>query len=291
MKLSICVITYNQALYIEKCLLSLLNQVTDFEYEIVIGDDESFDGTRDVILGIANKHPDKVRLLPFTKNVGMLKNFVRTLKACKSEYIAVCEGDDYWIDEHKLHKQVKFLDSNQDFGLTSSAIKCVDEHDIELLNNTYILPAQIMTLSRDELFWTLFHKNFIYTVTVCFRKSILIPALNRIEEKELSFPYDHWFWLQIAIHSKINVSFDELATYRIHQKGISRNESFFLERKGLLLIDVLKEYISAYKFHMRKVNALKILRFVFWVTVYSNYNIKIKTKGISLLVFNFHKLL
>jgi len=112
---SVCVITYNQEAYIQQCLESILQQETNFEYDVVVGEDCSTDNTASIIKSLS-EFGQNIQLLKNTSNLGVLPNFIRTLKACKGKYIAFCEGDDYWIDEHKLQKQVDFLEQNPAYG-------------------------------------------------------------------------------------------------------------------------------------------------------------------------------
>jgi glycosyltransferase involved in cell wall biosynthesis len=106
---SVCVITYNHEPYIQESLEGILRQVVDFSVEIVVGEDCSTDNTLKICQEYAHLHSSKINLLPSTKNFGLIQNFVRTLQACQGEYIALCEGDDYWTDPHKLQKQISFL--------------------------------------------------------------------------------------------------------------------------------------------------------------------------------------
>jgi len=80
-------------------------QKTDFPIELVIGEDCSTDGTRDIVFSYARKYPEIIRTVTSDSNVGMVANARRTAMACKGEYVAICEGDDYWIDPLKLQKQ------------------------------------------------------------------------------------------------------------------------------------------------------------------------------------------
>jgi len=118
-KLSVCIITYNHEKYISDTINGVLTQNTDFDYEIVIGEDCSTDNTRSIIIEYANKFPGKFRLLLPKNNLGMMKNFIATLMACTGEYIALCEGDDYWTDPDKLQKQIDFLDKNPNYNICS----------------------------------------------------------------------------------------------------------------------------------------------------------------------------
>jgi len=124
---SICCITYNQVEYIRDALEGFVNQKTDFGYEVLIHDDASTDGTADVIREYANRYPDMIKPIlqkenQYSKgltNVSGTYNFPRA----KGRYIAMCEGDDYWIDETKLQKQVDFLEAHPDCSMVLHSAK------------------------------------------------------------------------------------------------------------------------------------------------------------------------
>src|SRR5690606_1387456 len=108
-----CVQTYQQVKYISKCLDSILAQRTDFPFEIVLGEDESNDGTREICKAYQEKYPEKIRLfLRRRQDVIFIDgkptgryNMLENLRMARGKYIALCEGDDYWIDTEKLSKQ------------------------------------------------------------------------------------------------------------------------------------------------------------------------------------------
>jgi len=127
MKVSVCMITYNHEKYIVQALESALMQQADFEYEIVVGEDCSTDRTRALLVGLQQQHPAKIRLLLPERNLGMMPNFIQTLKACRGRYIALLEGDDFWTDPYKLQKQVDFLDANPDFVMCFHNVEVQDE--------------------------------------------------------------------------------------------------------------------------------------------------------------------
>ena len=124
---SVCMITYNHEKYIAQAIDSVIMQKTNFDYEIVIGEDCSTDRTREIVLEYKTKHPDKIKLLLQEKNVGMMQNFIDTLKACSGKYIALLEGDDYWTDPNKLQEQVDFLEANPEYSMCFTARHIVDE--------------------------------------------------------------------------------------------------------------------------------------------------------------------
>jgi len=114
--LSVCVITYNQEKYIKQCLDSILMQKTDFKYEIVVAEDCSPDNTREILLDYKERYPDTFNLILHDKNLGVNMNSTSARVAAKGEFLAFCEGDDFWIDENKLQIQVDFLKKHPEYS-------------------------------------------------------------------------------------------------------------------------------------------------------------------------------
>lgn len=110
---SVSVTTYNMEAYVGEMLDSVLLQKTSFPFEIVISDDGSEDGTCEVVKQYQKEH-DNIRLIN-TGHIGKMPNFIRSLQECKGKYIAICDGDDYWIDENKLQMQFEFMEAHPDF--------------------------------------------------------------------------------------------------------------------------------------------------------------------------------
>src|SRR5580704_17696442 len=103
-KVSVSLITYNHEKYIAECLHSLLKQKTDFDFEIVVSHDCSTDNTDSIIENYVRNYPDKIRHIRRKNNLGMVRNAIATIAECRGEYIALMEGDDFWLDENKLQQ-------------------------------------------------------------------------------------------------------------------------------------------------------------------------------------------
>ena len=132
-KLSVIFITYNHEKYAEKALRSVCEQETDFQFEVVVGEDCSTDSTREILRRVAAEYPDKVRLLFREKNFGRpTLNVYNTTRECRGEYLAYLEGDDYWTDEHKLQKQVTFLEEHPEYIACTHDCVMVDENGNEI---------------------------------------------------------------------------------------------------------------------------------------------------------------
>lgn len=118
-KISVCVIVYNQARYILDCLNSIASQKCSFNFEVIVRDDASTDGSGQLISDfITNNNLNHFRLIRAESNEGMMMNLINALHACKGDYIAFCEGDDYWTDDSKLEKQVCVMLNNPDCTLS-----------------------------------------------------------------------------------------------------------------------------------------------------------------------------
>jgi glycosyltransferase involved in cell wall biosynthesis len=128
-KVSVCLITYNHELFIRDAIESVLMQKINVPIELFIGEDFSSDNTRIICQEYIEKYPDIIRLLSSSKNLGVMPNFTRTLRECNGKYIALCEGDDFWIDPLKLQKQVDFLEQNIDYILSFHNVIAVNVID------------------------------------------------------------------------------------------------------------------------------------------------------------------
>lgn len=135
--LSISCITYNHAPYIRACLDGFLMQKTNFPFEILIHDDCSIDGTREIIEEYSQKYPDVIFPMFQTENQyskGIRSMMIRfNFPRCRGKYIAVCEGDDYWTDPYKLQKQVDFLEINPKYHFSMGKVKFLNQNDGKII--------------------------------------------------------------------------------------------------------------------------------------------------------------
>jgi glycosyltransferase involved in cell wall biosynthesis len=112
-KVSVMLKAYNHERYLGRAIESALAQETSFPFEIVIAEDYSSDRTREIACAYAASHPAHIRLLLAPSNLGMARSTMAVYQACRGEYVAWLDGDDYWISRHKLQKQAEFLDQNR----------------------------------------------------------------------------------------------------------------------------------------------------------------------------------
>lgn len=148
-KVSICVVTYNQEKYIAECLQSIVDQETDFEFEVIVSDDCSSDGTCDIIREFSAKYSCIVPILR-KKNIGAFENFVDTHNMAIGEYVCHLDGDDYWLPL-KLQKQADYLDKNSECNVVWHRVNMINDHGVffdgQCYNNT-MFPDGIVTFSK-----------------------------------------------------------------------------------------------------------------------------------------------
>lgn len=133
--LSVCLVTYNHVNYISQALNSILSQKTKYNYEIIVLEDCSTDGTQEILKKYKELYPDKISLYLQPTNT-KVKHFIEGLKHCNAKYICVLEGDDYWIDDLKIEKQINFLEANPEF------VGC--SHNSALIFGDQDQPSEVM---------------------------------------------------------------------------------------------------------------------------------------------------
>ena len=170
---SVLVQTYQQKDFIRECLDSILIQETSFDFEILIGEDGSGDGTREICLGYVKKYPGKIRLFlhhrenqikvlgEATSNFNAFYNFY----SARGKYIAFCEGDDKWGDPLKLQKQVDFLKINTEFIFTYHSMDSVNENSQSIPGLEDYTPPEL-DISSEDLLKGIYHPLLL---SICFR--------------------------------------------------------------------------------------------------------------------------
>ena len=125
--ISVIVCTYNQERTIGRTLDSILMQQCHVPIEIIIGEDCSTDRTLAICQQYAQQHPDIIRLIANKHNKGLVDNYFDCLLACRGEYIADCAGDDFWVDDLKLEKEVTIMEADQSITLVHTAWRSYNE--------------------------------------------------------------------------------------------------------------------------------------------------------------------
>lgn len=168
--ISVNMITYNHANYIDKAIESIVNQKTEFLFELIIGEDFSTDNTREIIYNYKKKYPKIIKIITSDTNVGMFENFLRVERECQGKYIAYCEGDDYWIDPYKLQKQFYFLETHPECGLVHTDYNVLYDFSGFIDKNIHRNLKTDLFGSCFEKYWNMVGNHLaIKTVTVLSR--------------------------------------------------------------------------------------------------------------------------
>lgn len=248
---SVCMITYNHEKYIAQTIESVLMQKTSFPIELIIGEDCSTDNTRAICIEYQKKYPEIIRLLLPETNVGMMENFIKVLRASIGKYIALCEGDDYWIDPYKLQKQVDFLENNGEFIACYHNARIINtQNKITLFNS---LDENHFPSTEDII-----NKRwFIATASLVFRNSIIeLPGwMNTVVNG------DYALELLLANKGKLYYMDDVMSVYRQHESSVS----FELNKKKVFLYDKLIElYKNVFEIYPEKYNKTITERIIFF---------------------------
>ena len=240
---SIICSTYNHGLYISQCLDGFLMQKTNFPFEILIHDDASTDNTPDIIREYEHNHPQVIRPIYQKENKYSKKEDIFAKYQCsrvRGKYIAICEGDDYWIDPLKLQKQIDFLENNPDYGMiyTTSNVYNQKEGKIEKDIIGREFNGYIELLSG----------NCIPTLTSCIRSALVMEYLKEVEPKSKNWLMgDYPMWLWISYYHKIKFIPESTTVYRVLEESASHsNDIQKYERFILSTIDITAFYIHKF---------------------------------------------
>ncbi len=232
MKVSICTVTYNHEAYIRQTLDSVLMQDVDFPYEIIVGDDGSTDATRAILQEYAKQYPERMRLVLHETNQGPRKNVQSVRKLVRGEYIAILDGDDFWVDPTKLRRQIEFLDANPSFSASAGRYRSVFENT-DSRHGPDVSPEQPTVIDME----TFLRGTWIGASSVVYRRS-MVPVIPP------------WTWklnmgdvgLQFLCVQQGPIRFfnDIVSAYRIHDGGMFSGIEFVKRLNWMI------EYLTAF---------------------------------------------
>jgi len=212
-KVSIVCISYNHEKYIKRALEGFAMQKVDFRVEIIIGDDASTDRTQEIISEFKASHKMDITAVLRKSNIGVNKNLFDLLNRAKGEYIALCEGDDYWTDPLKIARQVALMDSKPAYALCFHPVHIVEDEKV----TAEIYPKSI---TQEELTKTgLLKRNLMQTSSVMYRNMGPYKLVEDI------LPLDYYLHLHHAKHGEIGFIHDAMSIYRHHAGGIWQDKS------------------------------------------------------------------
>lgn len=261
---SVLVTTYQHEEFIGECLDGILKQKTSFPIEILVGEDQSKDKTRDICKNYAEEHPDKIRLFLRDRKTSQLYdengNFLCRFNgkwlglSMRGKYIASCEGDDYWTSENKLQKQVDFLEANPDFSMCFHNAKIICTHRPETFTFSKMKEGEYTGLDL--------YKNWIVpTASVVF-------SLHSLGDKEVFFNSNFLFgdillFLKLAESGRIWYSEEIMSVYRRHEGNMTK-KSFFDDPENVKKFIVhQKQILHSFPGKYKKFGYKKISQYYF----------------------------
>ena len=219
---TILCLVYNHEAYLRQCLDGFVSQRTNFRFEAVVHDDASTDGSAIIIKEYADKYPNIIKPIyekdnVYSKQDGSLEKIL--INNANGKYVALCEGDDYWIDSFKLQKQFDLFESNSSISLCYSQSRIFYQKEGRFSDEILCKngPTDFETL--------LFHEPAI-TLTSFFKASMYKKYFEEIRPQEKKWMMgDTPLWLYLANNGEIKLLQDITAVYRMSEESASHSKS------------------------------------------------------------------
>lgn len=206
---SVCMCTYNHESYIVDAIESILMQQTDFAFELIIGEDCGNDNTREIVRQYAEKYPERIVPVFYSENHGSTKNLIHLIQTSQAEIIAICDGDDYWIDPFKMKKEFDIFNNNPEYGMLCSK----SSRYVQLENQFEGFIGDVSSESYEEVFKGF---NDVSAPSLVFRKHLLLDCIKDCEPLILAnLFFDTPIVLWFSYYKKVKF-FDEVrSVYRV----------------------------------------------------------------------------
>lgn len=285
--LSIFVFSCNHAQFVEKCIMSVLEQKCTYNYKIYVFDDCSTDGTAEIVKKLAVENPGSISFYENEKNMGVLHSVRKAIGLlCRAKYFAFLDGDDYWCYDGKLQAQIDFLEANPEYSA------CFHDAEIHQMNNSgnaeFLKKTKIgwKTYSQMNKYYPDFEPQMLVTRTI-IPTSTLVCRWKNLESfmhnyrfKEFSFSWA--LELELIKNSKFRYFNECWSVYNDHAGGISKRGSLFdFKRNNINILESLLED-DFYRFYAPEI----------YQTICSEFRMMIKSEeGLRLSKREYRKLL
>lgn len=240
-KVSVCVVTYNQEKYIRQCLQSIVDQETDFDFEVIVGDDCSTDGTPAIVQEFARRYPGKVRAILREKNVGPTQNYLDIHSQPRGEYVAHVDGDDYCLPG-KLKALADHLDREPECAIVWHRMIILNEKGQSAVGMP-IVPIRNFTRSN-----RLYAKDLAkyYGMTGCHSGSMYRTAAKKVHARQEE-TIDYFSTLAFCIDGRYASYIEEpYGVYRFfsHEKTVTRAIAGAVPT-GKCKLDLIRSYLAS----------------------------------------------
>jgi hypothetical protein len=253
----VLMLAYNVEPFVAEAIEGVLAQRTTFPVRLIIAEDHATDGTLAICQRYADRHPDKVVVVPGGRNLGIPGRYAESIPLCTAKYIAMCDSDDRWCDPYKLAKQVAFLESHPDHGMCYTDVHLIDRQGQRIVDDGY--DGLRALYASGDVFLRLLQANFINNSTIVARRALLA---DHVVDPERGHSADHFLWLHVAARSLGEYLPERTSEYRTG--GITSSASFetvaqrkMKQRLGAILLDYVRQ--RPVPQHERPVIARKVI--------------------------------
>lgn len=238
-RVSVCIMTYNQRPYLRQCLESIVNQICNFRFEVIVADDYSNDGAREIIEEFAQNYPGVVHPILRDHNVGVTQNYIELHTSASGEYVAHCDGDDFWLPG-KLQYQVDLLDANPSFSQTWCCASVVDDSG----RMRAVFPSR---LARQ------FYPTIIGPAEIALSYGLVGQHSTQLYRRKFQPKYnpdepilDYWIAFQLSLNGNAYYSKKILSAYRVASLGSLTNtrsrKKYSVDALALALVRIVRRY-------------------------------------------------
>ena len=282
-KLTVYCLTYNHEKYIQQTLESFLKQRTKYNFKIIVHDDASTDNTQRIIKEYAEQYPEIIKAIlqkenQFSKGINVVEQFI--LPEIEGDYIATCEGDDYWIDECKLEKQIDFLEMHNEYSacVHNSIFYNMKTGEKKAFNSNITNAKDIKLADIIEGVNGVFHtSSVVYRKEIAFQKYDILKCMKGVGDYPKA--------ILMALNGKIRYFPQEMSLYRFastNTSWTSKNTGKFqngnkikrVESEVEMLEQLLHERSEVKKIVQPAINTKKFNLFVLRGDIKSIYNDK-----------------
>lgn len=234
-QIQVLMMTFNHEKFIGRAIESVIEQETSFSFQLVISVDKSEDNTLEICKNYQKKFPDKIKILESDSNIGSQKNAVKILNYANAKYIAICEGDDYWIDKFKLQKQVEFLELNKDYSLCFHYTQEIYENGVN--GKIYGKNGRRIDFNVSDTFSPI---AIFHTSSIVFRRS----AFQLTDWFSLVVSADMALFSIVSAKGKLRCIPEIMSVYRKHEGGLTRTKAVIdnYHKNRIQLMNYLNEF-------------------------------------------------
>jgi len=220
---SIVIPSFNRVESVSETIQSILNQICNFSFEIVIGDDFSTDNVRNLLRKFQKKYPDKFVLIFHNENIGLGANWATCVKHCRGKYIANCDNDDYWHNPKKLQLQVDFMETHSKYGVSHT-----DYRNHNRVTNKFAEVIISNYTYDNQIYKTIFNGGFrCCNATVMYRKELIDKYIHLDDYINYQFTLQDWnTWIILSHYTEFYCLPVSTATFGIETDSITRPVSY-----------------------------------------------------------------